>query len=151
MITLQNMIFANPIAYQIFPNMVNTYNTSTTTEYAVYSGYLNLYKDNELVKQFTGTSTIDLSDVSGRIRFDNVTGTYSTVVGEWDLAKSQDQTEVIVHEETLIRKRNSMGLTTLPSEGTGIIEWTYPTYDYNSSELDTLLSSDKWLTKDDNI
>lgn len=91
MITLQNMIFANPIAYQIFPNMVNTYNTSTTTEYAVYSGYLNLYKDNKLVKQFTGTSTIDLSDVSGRIRFDNVTGTYSTVVGEWDLAKSQDQ------------------------------------------------------------
>lgn len=151
MITLQNMIFANPIAYQIFPNMVNTYNTSTTTEYVVYSGYLNLYKDNELVKQFTGTSTIDLSDVSGRIRFDNVTDTYSTVVGEWDLAKSQDQTEVIVHEETLIRKRNSMGLTTLPSEDTGIIEWTYPTYDYNSSELDTLLSSDKWLTKDDNI
>lgn len=123
MITLQNMIFANPIAYQIFPNMVNTYNTSTTIEYAVYSGYLNLYKDDKLVKQFTGTSTIDLSDVSGRIRFDNVTNTYSTVVGEWDLAKSQDQT----------------------------IEWTYPTYDYNSSELDTLLSSDKWLTKDDNI
>lgn len=91
MITLQNMIFANPIAYQIFPNMVNTYNTSTTTEYAVYSGYLNLYKDNKLVKQFTGTSTIDLSDVSGRIRFDNVTDTYSVVVGEWDLAKSQDQ------------------------------------------------------------
>lgn len=91
MITLQNMIFANPIAYQIFPNMVNTYNTSTTTEYAVYSGYLNLYKDNKLVKQFTGTSTIDLSDVSGRIRFDNVTDTYSAVVGEWDLAKSQDQ------------------------------------------------------------
>ena len=92
MITLQNMIFANPIAYQIFPNMVNTYNTSTTIEYAVYSGYLNLYKDDKLVKQFTGTSTIDLSDVSGRIRFDNVTNTYSTVVGEWDLAKSQDQT-----------------------------------------------------------
>ena len=91
MITLQNMIFANPIAYQIFPNMVNAYNTSTTIEYAVYSGYLNLYKDDKLVKQFTGTSTIDLSDVSGRIRFDNVTGTYSTVVGEWDLAKSQDQ------------------------------------------------------------
>lgn len=44
-----------------------------------------------------------------------------------------------------------MGLTTLPSEGTGIIEWAYPTYDYNSSELDTLLSSDRWLTKDDNI
>ena len=67
------------------------------------------------------------------------------------MRKSVDNTEVIVHEETLIRKRNSMGLTTLPSEDTGIIEWTYPIYDYNSSELDTLLSSDKWLTKDDNI
>lgn len=67
------------------------------------------------------------------------------------MRKSVDNTEVIVHEETLIRKRNSMGLTTLPSEDTGIIEWTYPAYDYNSSELDTLLSSDKWLTKDDDI
>lgn len=67
------------------------------------------------------------------------------------MRKSVDNTEVIVHEETLIRKRNSMGLTTLPLEDTGIIEWTYPIYDYNSSELDTLLSSDKWLTKDDNI
>lgn len=67
------------------------------------------------------------------------------------MRKSVDNTEVIVHEETLIRKRNSIGLTTLPSEDTGIIEWTYPTYDYNSSELDTLLSSDRWLTKDDNI
>lgn len=67
------------------------------------------------------------------------------------MRKSVDNTEVIVHEETLIRKRNSMGLTTLPSEDTGIIEWTYPIYDYNSSELDTLLSSDKWLTKNDNI
>lgn len=37
-----------------------------------------------------------------------------------------------------------MGLTTLPSEETGVIEWTYPVYDYKSEELDTLLSSDEW-------
>lgn len=146
MITLQNMIFANPIAYQIFPNMVNTYNTSTTIEYAVYSGYLNLYKDDKLVKQFTGTSTIDLSDVSGRIRFDNVTNTYSTVVGEWDLAKSQDQTM-----EDNIKQAMALWYDLEKQEATNESMATTPTYDYNSSELDTLLSSDKWLTKDDNI
>lgn len=146
MITLQNMIFANPIAYQIFPNMVNTYNTSTTIEYAVYSGYLNLYKDNELVKQFTSTSTIDLSDVSGRIRFVNVTNTYSTVVGEWDLAKSQDQTM-----EDNIKQAMVLWYDLEKQEATNESMATTPTYDYNSSELDTLLSSDKWLTKDDNI
>lgn len=41
------------------------------------------------------------------------------------MRKSIDGTKVIVHEEVLIDKRNSLGLSTLPSENTGIIEWTY--------------------------
>ena len=60
------------------------------------------------------------------------------------MRKSLDKTKVIAHEEILVKKRNAMGLTTLPSEETGVIEWTYPVYNYKSEELDTLLSSDEW-------
>lgn len=60
------------------------------------------------------------------------------------MRKSLDKTKVVAHEEILVKKRNAMGLTTLPSEETGVIEWTYPVYNYNSEELDTLLSSDEW-------
>lgn len=65
------------------------------------------------------------------------------------MRKSVDNTEVIVHEETLIRKRNSMGLTTLPSEDTGIIEWTYPVYENNSESLNNLLASNEWAMQDE--
>lgn len=58
--------------------------------------------------------------------------------------KSVDETEVIVHEEILIKKRNAMGLTTLQSEDTGQIEWTYPVYEYETAALNDLLNSDNW-------
>lgn len=58
--------------------------------------------------------------------------------------KSVDGTQVIVHEETLVRKRNEMGLTTLPSGDTGTFEWTYPVYEYNSDDLYDLLHSHEW-------
>lgn len=38
------------------------------------------------------------------------------------MRKSIDGTKVIVHEEVLINKRNTLGFSTLPSEDTGIIE-----------------------------
>ena len=50
------------------------------------------------------------------------------------MRKSIDGTKVIVHEEVLIDKRNTLGLSILPSEDTGIIEWTYPTYTPNSND-----------------
>lgn len=61
------------------------------------------------------------------------------------MRKSLDGTKVIAHEEILVRKRNALGLTTLPSEETGVIEWTYPVYNYKSEELNTLLNSDEWV------
>lgn len=60
------------------------------------------------------------------------------------MRKSTDETKAIVHEEILIRKRNALGLVTLPSEDTGQIEWTYPAYEYNSEELNNLLNSKEW-------
>lgn len=62
------------------------------------------------------------------------------------MRKSTDETEAIVHEEILLRKRNVLGLTTLPSEETGQIEWTYPVYEYNSEELNNILNSDDWTS-----
>lgn len=58
--------------------------------------------------------------------------------------KSVDGTKVIIHEGTLIEKRNALGLSTLPSEDRGQIEWTYPNYDYGMDELNELLSSSEW-------
>lgn len=60
------------------------------------------------------------------------------------MRKSIDETEVIVHEEILLRKRESMGMSVLPSEDTGQIEWTYPVYEYNTDKLNNLLNSQKW-------
>ena len=71
-----------------------------------------------------------------------------TVFTEEELStmrKSLDGTKAIAHEEILVRKRNALGLTTLPSEETGVIEWTYPVYNYKSEELNTLLNSDEWV------
>lgn len=64
------------------------------------------------------------------------------------MRKSTDETKAIVHENILIEKRNALGLTTLPSEDTGQIEWTYPVYEYNSEELSNLLDSNKWVNKE---
>lgn len=65
--------------------------------------------------------------------------------------KSVDGTKVIMHEETLIEKRNALGLATLPSEDAGQIEWTYPNYEYNTKELNNLLNSSEWASNEENI
>ena len=62
--------------------------------------------------------------------------------------KSVDGTELIIHEETLLEKREALGLSTLPSEETGQFEWTYPVYIYNTKELDNLLNSSKWTNEE---
>lgn len=63
--------------------------------------------------------------------------------------KSTDGTLVIVHEEILVRKRNALGLATLSSEETGVIEWTYPVYEYKSKELNELLASKEWTAEEE--
>ena len=67
------------------------------------------------------------------------------------MRKSTDETEVIVHEEILLNKRQSMGISTLSTDDNGEIQWTYPNYEYNTDELNTLLESDKWSNKEEEI
>ena len=65
--------------------------------------------------------------------------------------KSIDGTEVIVHEETLLEKRQALGMSILPTDENGVIQWTYPNYEYNTDELNTLLESDKSSNKEEEI
>ena len=65
--------------------------------------------------------------------------------------KSIDGTEVIVHEETLLEKRQALGMSILPTDENGVIQWTYPNYEYNTDELNTLHESDKWSSKEEII
>ena len=60
------------------------------------------------------------------------------------MKKSIAGTQVIVHEEILIDKRNRLGLSTLPTDEDGTIQWTYPVYKYETAALNDLLSSDDW-------
>lgn len=65
--------------------------------------------------------------------------------------KSIDGSEVIVHEETLLEKRKTLELRKLPTDTDGTIQWTYPNYEYNTDELNNLLKSDKWSSKEEII
>lgn len=215
MITLQNMIFANPQAYQVFPNMVNTYNTGTM-EKAVYTGHIVITDSSGNTHNFTNTSTIDFTPISGLVTIDNITDRGSVRLGRWQIPQSIVITNDITITVTPIAEVSSDGATITPqyevkyntyhngelTESTVItpdnvtlqsnVEWitisnnqivvvantntearqgqvtiqvSYQEYNtsanYNiiqagysiedNSELDTLLSSDKWLTKDDNI
>lgn len=219
MITLQNMIFANPQVYQVFPNMVNPYNTGTT-ELARYTGYLIITGNNGNTHSFTNTSTIDFTPISGLVTIDNITDRGSVQLGRWRIPQSIIITHDITVTVTPIDEVSSDGATIAPQyvvkyntysngelsesivvtpdnvtlqtnvqwitvnddqivvsantntearQGQVIIRVQYQGYStmanyniaqagydigqdtYNSSELDTLLSSDKWLTKDDNI
>lgn len=64
--------------------------------------------------------------------------------------KDNGGTRMIVHEETLLKKREQLGLMTLPmDEETGLTEWTYPVYEYNSESLNNLLASNEWAMQDE--
>lgn len=69
------------------------------------------------------------------------------------IRKNVNGTEVIVHEEILISKRQNLGLSPLPDveEEDDNIKWTYPVYEYNSDKLNTLLNSSEWKNEEEHI
>ena len=67
------------------------------------------------------------------------------------MRKSTDETEIIVHEEILLNKRKAMGMSVLPTDDNGEIQWTYPVYGYNTDELNNLLKSDKWTNDTEDL
>lgn len=65
--------------------------------------------------------------------------------------KSIDGSQVIVHEETLLEKRKTLEFRELPTDTDGTIQWTYPSYEYNTDELNNLLENDEWSSKEEII
>lgn len=86
MITLQNMIFANPQAYRVFPQIANPYNTGIT-DTAVFTGYLQVTDSNGTTKSFSNTNVIDFTGFTGIIDIDQYTDTGSVKLGRWDTDK----------------------------------------------------------------
>ena len=150
MITERNMIFANPQAYQVFPNMVNPYNTGTT-ELARYTGYLIITDNNGDTHSFTNTSAIDFTTISGLVTIDNITDTGSVQLGRWRIPQSIIITNDITVIVTPIDKVSSDGATIAPQ-----YEVKYNTY--SNGELSesivvtpdniTLQTNVQWITVD---
>ena len=152
MITLQNMIFANPQAYQVFPNMVNPYNTGTT-ELARYTGYLIITDNNGNTHSFTNTSTIDFTTISGLVTIDNVTDRGSVQLGRWRIPQSIIITNDITITVTPIAEVSSDGATITP-------QYEVKHNTYHNGELTesvvitpdnvTLQSNVEWITISNN-
>lgn len=152
MITLQNMIFANPQAYQVFPNMVNPYNTGTT-ELARYTGHLAITDNNGNTYDFTGTSTIDFTPISGLVTIDNITDRGSVRLGRWQIPQSIVITNDITITVTPIAEVSSDGATITPQ-----YEVKYNTYHNGELTESTVITPDnvtlqsnvEWITINNN-
>lgn len=83
MITERNMVFANPQAYRVFPQIGNPYNTGIT-DTAIYEGYLQVTDQYGTTKSFSNTNTIDFTGFQGTIDVDQYTDTGSVKLGRWD-------------------------------------------------------------------
>lgn len=92
MITLQNMIFANPQAYRVFPQIANPYNTGIT-DTAIFTGYIQVTDSNGTTKSFSNTNTIDFSGFSGVIDIDQYTDTGSVKLGRWNIGETDTPDE----------------------------------------------------------
>ena len=123
MITLQNMIFANPQAYRVFPQIGNPYNTGIT-DTAIYTGYLQVTDGSGNTKSFSNTSTIDFIGFQGTIDIDQYTDTGSVKLGRWKIASST----VITNDITI----NITDIEEIPADETTVTpeyEVKYNTYD----------------------
>ena len=87
MITLQNMIFANPQVYRVFPQIANPYNTGIT-DTAIFTGYIQVTDSNSATKSFSNTNTIDFSGFSGVIDIDQYTDIGSVKLGRWNIGET---------------------------------------------------------------
>lgn len=92
MITLQNMIFANPQAYRVFPQIANPYNTGIT-DTAIFTGYIQVTDSNGTTKSFSNTNIIDFSGFTGTIDIDQYTDIGSVKLGRWVIGETDTPDE----------------------------------------------------------
>ena len=99
MITERNMIFANPQAYRVFPNIGNPMNTGIT-EQAVYQGYLQVTDSTGKTQSFTGTSTIDFTGFSGYVDIDQYSDVGSVKLGRWNIISNTPVEPILPGQKT---------------------------------------------------
>lgn len=88
MITENNMIFANPQAYRVFPNIGNPMNTGLV-EKATYTGHLVVTDSSGNTKNFSNTNTIDFTGFTGTVDVNQFTDTGSVALGRWKITETE--------------------------------------------------------------
>lgn len=125
MITERNMIFANPQAYQVFPNMVNPYNTGLV-DTAIYTGHLVVTDTSGNTKNFSNTSTIDFTGFQGTIDIDQYTDIGSVRLGRWVIGETDIPDEPA--DVWRMRVIASDTLNSMPADGIVISNTSDQTY-----------------------
>lgn len=125
MITLQNMIFANPQAYRVFPQIANPYNTGIT-DTAIYTGYIQVTDSNGTTKRFSNTNVIDFSGFTGTIDIDQYTDTGSVKLGRWVIGETDTPDEPA--DVWRMRVIASYAFNSMPADGIVISDTSDQTY-----------------------
>lgn len=86
MITLNNMIFANPAAYSVFPNIMNRNNTSIV-EKVRFAGTLVVTDSTGHYRSYSHTDLIDFEEFTGIIDIDQYTNEGAIKLGRWNTDK----------------------------------------------------------------
>lgn len=125
MITLQNMIFANPQAYRVFPQITNPYNTGIT-DTAIYTGYIQVTDSSGTTKSFSNTNIIDFSGFTGTIDIDQYTDIGSVKLGRWIIGKTDTPDEPA--DVWRMRVIASDAFNSMPADGIVISNTSDQTY-----------------------
>ena len=125
MITLQNMIFANPQAYRVFPQIANPYNTGIT-DTAIYTGYLQITDSGGNTKSFSNTSTIDFTGFTGIVDIDQYTDTGSVKLGRWDTGEADTPDKPV--DAWRMRVIASDAFNSMPADGIVVDDTQNQTY-----------------------
>ena len=86
MITLNNMIFANPAAYSVFPNIMNPNNTDMV-EKARFAGTLVVTDSTGHYRSYSHTNLIDFEEFTGVVDIDQYTNEGAIKLGRWGTDK----------------------------------------------------------------
>lgn len=125
MITLQNMIFANPQAYRVFPQIANPYNTGIT-DTAIFTGYIQVTDSNGTTKSFSNTNIIDFSGFTGTIDIDQYTDIGSVKLGRWVVGETDTPDEPA--DVWRMRVIASDAFNSMPADGIVISDTSDSTY-----------------------
>lgn len=125
MITERNMVFANPQAYRVFPQIGNPYNTGLV-DTAIYTGHLVVTDTSGNTKNFSSTRTIDFTGFQGTIDIDQYTDIGSVKLGRWVIGETDTPDEPA--DVWRMRVIASDAFNSMPADGIVISNTSDQTY-----------------------